>query len=103
MTGITPFKFQFFRGLPPDEARGQFFGFDAAMNVYIMRWDTLRRAWGCVGFDPRERGKAFLFGTKEGDSFIVSWAPAPLTKDDVLAMARQGASALIGVEPEGHA
>lgn len=103
MPGISPFKLEFYRGLPPDGLRGQFWGFDDAMNCYLLRWDVTRGVWGGIGFDPRDRSKAFLFATKSGDTFIVSWAPAPLTKDDILASARKGSAALIAAVPQGHA
>lgn len=103
MSGLTPFKFEFYRGLPPNGAGGQFWGFDSDMNSYLLRWNLIKGCWDGIGFDPNDRSKALLFFTKPGDSLIVAWSPAPLTKEAILGKARTNRGALLGVEPLGSA
>ncbi len=98
MPGLTPFRFDLYHGLPPDGAKGQFWGFDEGMHCYLLRWNMIKACWDGIGFDPHDRSKAFLFFTKPGDSLIVAWSPAPLTRDEI-----KGKRDLVAMQPEGYA
>jgi hypothetical protein len=82
-TDLTIYKFETHDGLPPNGEKGQFFGFDANQNAYILRWDDKAGCWVGVGFDPKgpeANGRHYQWAfIAQGDmaGHITSWAPAP--------------------------
>lgn len=75
-------------GLPPDEDRGLWFGYNAAGNVYVMTWHPWMKCWHAVGFDfetpyHNPYGDASVYINGNSADFIVRCAPAPLPWQDI--------------------
>ncbi|WP_158876957.1 hypothetical protein [Antarcticirhabdus aurantiaca] len=72
-------------GLPANGASGQFVGFDADGNAYIVQWSDVFECFSAIGFDPKDKRLGFVINLREEDAgFIASHALPPnvLTSED---------------------